>query len=73
MQDEINKVVSTKKNMFPAVICLECILAVLLIAGAFFLKYLLPKEYERASDWYKENIMTDTAVSEIIEEATDEN
>lgn len=56
------------KSTFFAVILCECILAILIIAGALGLKFFMPKTYAAAKQWYEKNLTPDTSVTDITDE-----
>ena len=63
---------SERKSVFFAVAVLECVLAVLIIAGVLAVKLFAPATYTAARQWYKENAAADTDVKGIINGVPDE-
>lgn len=51
----------------------ECILAVLIIALVFALKFFMPQMYKSAQKWYAQNVTVDTVAEEIIKGVKDED
>ena len=56
------------KSTFFAVMLCECILAILIIAGALGLKFFLPETYTHTKQWYDKNLTPDTGVTDMINE-----
>ena len=61
------------KSTFLGVSICECVLAILLILLVFALKFIFPKTYTAAREWYIENAMVDTDINGLINEAENEN
>ena len=57
----------TAKSAFFSVTLCQCILALLLIAGALTLKFFFPKTYSNAKKWYQKNLTPDTSITEITD------
>ncbi|MBO4432045.1 MAG: hypothetical protein J5852_00790 [Clostridia bacterium] len=66
MDGDVNSVITPYKSKFFATVLCECILALLIIATVFTLKFFMPKTFKSAKKWYLENITQDTSAEEIV-------
>ena len=73
MEEDVSRVITPYKSKFFYIMLCECILAVLIIAFVFALKFFMPKTYKTAQKWYAQNITVDTVADEIVKGAKDEN
>ncbi len=48
------------------VIILQCTVAVIVVLSILVLKYGFKGSYSKFENWYKENILTDTSIYEVI-------
>ena len=48
------------------VVIIECVAVLLVIITALLLRYCFLKTFAEASDWYKQNVLIDTDVNEVI-------
>lgn len=73
MDGDVSRVITPYKSVFFSVMLCECVLAAVIIALVFALKFFMPKTYKSAQKWYAKNITVDTVAEEIIKGASNEN
>ena len=72
MDENENTEVSEPKSTFFQIAVCQSILALTVIAAALVMKFFFPGVYGGVKDWYSENIVPDTDISEIINGANNE-
>lgn len=73
MDGDVSRVITPYKSKFFHIMLCECILAVLIIALVFALKFFMPQTYKSAQKWYAQNVTVDTVAEEIIKGVKDED
>lgn len=73
MDEDVSRVITPYKSKFFYIMLCECVLAVIIVALAFALKFFMPETYKSARKWYVQNAEVDTVAEEIIKGVYDEN
>ena len=58
-------------NNFHKIIAVEAICAVVLLLGIVAVRYINKEAFEQIRAFYQQNILTETSVSEVLEEETE--
>ena len=73
MAEDVSRVITPYKSKFFYIMLCECVLAAVIIALVFALKFFMPQTSKSARKWYVQNITVDTVAEEIIKGVYDEN
>jgi len=58
-----------KKETLFSILITEAVFVVIILSAVLIIKYFFPTSYKTVKKWYGDNFLTETKISEVIEES----